>query len=166
MQDIELSPLIRIEGHILWGPGKSKYSYLEEIISISKPRTCLYNKMAGQKMLLGRSLVLWKVILSLKSLVSNILRSINLTVKDFCVESLQQYKPNILLTFLKNRGMKITFNEMSVKSIEQNMCRKAQYYSEKSHCSTLLLNLDGDRRWSRHFCVQMRGMQKNKIWSS
>lgn len=42
--------------------------------------------------------------------------------------------------------MKITYHVISLKSIEQNMCRKAWCYSEKSHCSALLLNLDGDRR--------------------
>lgn len=42
--------------------------------------------------------------------------------------------------------MRVTYNGISVKSIEQNMCRKAQCYSKKSHSSTLVLNLDGDRR--------------------
>lgn len=84
--------------------------------------------------------------LSLKSLLSNILGSISLTAKVFSVEPLQQYQINTLLTFLRKGEMKITYNEISVKSIEQSMFRKAQYYSERSHRSTLLLNLDGDRR--------------------
>lgn len=86
--------------------------------------------MAGQKMLCGRRLFLWKVMLSLKSLVSNMLGSISLTAKDFCVEPLQQYQINTLLTFLRKGEMKITYNEISVKSLEQSMFRKAQYYSE------------------------------------